>query len=91
MLSFAVFLFFSVTAIYLKPTEYRDFALGRIHEAAARNPDPQSQQMLQWLATPDGLFVSTIIAMGMILVVFLAIGTGSGALVAALANVRKRH
>jgi hypothetical protein len=90
VLSFGVFLFFFLAGIYFKPSEYRDFALGRIHEAAARNPDPQSQQMLQWLATPDGLVVSTVIAMGMILIVFLVIGMGSGALAVALGKDRKR-
>ncbi|HXA85821.1 MAG TPA: hypothetical protein VNZ47_12140 [Candidatus Dormibacteraeota bacterium] len=90
MLSFGVFLFFSLAAIYFKPTEYRDFVLGRIHEAAARNPDPQTQQTLQWLATPDGLIVSTVIAMGMILMVFLVVGLASGALAVALGKGRKR-
>jgi hypothetical protein len=90
ILSFSVFLFFSLAAIYFKPTEYRDFVLARIHEAAARNPDPQTQQTLQWLATPDGLVVSTVIAMGMILIVFLVIGTGCGALAVALGKDQKR-
>jgi hypothetical protein len=88
LLSFAVFLFFSLAAIYFKTTQYRDFVLSRIHEIAARNPDLQTQQMLQWFTTPDGLIVFTAIGLGMILMAFLIIGMGSGALAVALRKPR---
>jgi len=88
LLSFAVFLFFSLAAIYFKSTEYRDFVLSRIHEVAARNPDPQTQQMLQWFITPDGLIVFTAIGLGTVLMAFLIIGMGSGALAVALGKAR---
>jgi hypothetical protein len=89
-LSFAVFLFFSLAAIYFKTTQYRDFVLSRIHEIASRNPDPQTQQMLQWFVTPEGLIVFTAIGLGMILMAFLIIGMGSGALAVALGKPRNQ-
>jgi hypothetical protein len=90
LLSFGVFMFFSLAAIYFKPTEYRDFLLARIHEATLKNPDPQAQSTLQWLATPDGLIFSTVIALGMLLVMFLIIGMCSGALSVAAGKSRNR-
>jgi hypothetical protein len=90
LLSFGVFLFFSLAAIYFKSAEYRDFLLARIHEAAAKNPDPQAQSTLQWLATPEGLIFSTVIALGMLFTMFLIIGMFSGALSVAVGKPRNR-
>jgi hypothetical protein len=91
ILSFGVFLFFALAGIYLKSSEYREFLLARVHEAAARNPDPQNQQALQWLASPEGLIFFTVILMAMIFVIFLVIGMGSGALAVALGKNRKQY
>jgi hypothetical protein len=90
LFSFGIFLFFSLAAIYFKPTEYRDFMLARIHEAAAKNPDPQAQSSLAWLATPDGLILSTVLALGVFLILFLIIGMGTGALSVAVGKPRNR-
>jgi hypothetical protein len=90
LLSFTVFMFFFLAAIYFKTAEYRDFVLSRIHEIAARNPDPQSQQTLQWFSTPDGLIVFTAVCLGMILLAFLVVGMGSGALAVGLKNRQNR-
>ena len=51
----------------------------QIHQISAQNPDPQAQQMLQWFATPDGLITFTAIALVTILLICLAVGSGSGA------------
>jgi hypothetical protein len=90
LFSFGIFLFFSLAAIYFKPTEYRDFMLARIHEAAAKNPDPQAQSSLAWLATPDGLIFFTVLALGLLLILFLIIGMGTGALSVAMDKPRNR-
>ncbi|HEY4676554.1 MAG TPA: hypothetical protein VIJ01_05300 [Candidatus Angelobacter sp.] len=90
LLSFGTFLFFSLAAIYFKPTEYRDFMLARIHEAAANNPDPQAQTSLQWLATPDGLIFFTVLALGLLFILFLVVGMGTGALSVAMDKPQKR-
>ncbi|HXO38470.1 MAG TPA: hypothetical protein VN872_07520 [Candidatus Acidoferrum sp.] len=90
LLSFAFFLAFFLLSISFQHGQYRDIMVGRIHEIATQNPDPQAQQMLQWFATPDGLVVFTSIALVTILLICLAIGTGSGALAAALGKDRKQ-
>ena len=64
--------------------------IARINEIAAQNPDPQAQQMLQWFATPHGFIVFTAIGLVTILLIFLVIGMGSGALAVALGKARNR-
>jgi hypothetical protein len=90
LFSFGVFLFFVLAAIYFKPIEFRNFMLATIHQAAARNPDPQVQLMMQWFATPEGLIVSTVIVLGMLLIMFLVIGMTSGALAVAVGKPRNQ-
>jgi hypothetical protein len=46
--------------------------------------------MLQWFATPEGLIAFTAIALVTILLICLALGTGSGAVVIALRKSRGR-
>jgi uncharacterized membrane protein len=69
---------------------YRSLIVGKIQEAAAQTPDLQARQMMQWLATPEGLPVFLIMFLGMILVVFLLVGLASGALAARLGRNRPR-
>jgi hypothetical protein len=90
VLSFGFFLACFLATITLWRTQYREMMVARINEIAAQNPDPQAQQMTQWLATPHGLIVFTAMGLGTILLVFLVIGMGSGALAIALSKARKR-
>jgi len=55
-----------------------------IQDKAAQTPDLQARQMMQWFATPEGLTVFLGIALGMLLVLLLLVGLGSGALAARL-------
>jgi len=89
-LSFGFFLACFLATISLWRTQYREMMIARIHEIAAQNPDPQAQQMTQWFATPHGLIFLTAIGMGTILLAFLIIGMGSGALAIALGKARNR-
>lgn len=89
-LSFGFFLPCFLATITLWRTQYHEMMIARIHEIAAQNPDPQAQQMLQGLATPHGLIVFTAIGLGTILLIFLVIGMGSGALAVALGKARNR-
>ena len=82
ILSFA---FFLATVSLLWGT-YRPLIVNKIQEAAAQTPDAQTRQMMQWLATPEGLPVFLIMFMGMILVIFLLLGLASGALAARLSR-----
>ncbi|HEV8490766.1 MAG TPA: hypothetical protein VGR76_00795 [Candidatus Angelobacter sp.] len=89
-LSFGFFLACFLVTITVWRTQYRELMIARINEIAAQNPDPQAQQMLQELATPHGLIVFTAIGLGTILLIFLVIGMGSGALAVALGKSRNR-
>ena len=89
-LSFVFFLVPFFAALSLFWADFRNLMIGKIHEIAAQNPDPQSQQMAQWLATPDGLIAFTAIILGSTLLAFLIIGMGSGALAVALGRARNR-
>ena len=61
-----------------------------IQQRAAQSPDAQTQQMLQWFATTDGLITVTVIGLAFMLVVFLIVGLGSGALAVALGKSQNR-
>src|SRR5437868_14483038 len=89
-LSFGFFLACFLATITLWRTRYREVMIARINEIAAQNPDPQAQQMMQALATAHGLIVFTALGLGTILVIFLVIGMGSGALAVALGKARNR-
>jgi hypothetical protein len=90
VLSFGFFLACFLATITVWRTQYRELMIARINEIAVQNPDPQAQQMLQGLATPHGLIVFTAIGLGTILLIFLVIGMGSGALAIALGRARNR-
>jgi hypothetical protein len=80
LLSFTFFLVFFLVAIYLNQPKYREVIVSKVHEIAAQNTDPHAQPMLQWFATTDGLIAFTIMFLATILIFFLVIGMGSGAL-----------
>jgi uncharacterized BrkB/YihY/UPF0761 family membrane protein len=77
LLSFAAFLVFFLATF----SWYRPGMLDKIHEIAAQNPDPQSQQMMQWLATSNGLVVLAGVTLMFFLALFLIAGAVSGALI----------
>jgi hypothetical protein len=89
-LSFGFFLASFFAGLPLFWAEFHDLMIGKIHEIAVQNPDPQAQQMMQRLATPDGLIVLTAFSLGSILLVLLVIGMGSGAVAIALGRARNR-
>lgn len=89
-LSFGFFLASFFAGLSLFWADFHNVMIGRIHEIAAQNPDPQAQQMMQWFATPDGFVAFTAIGLGSILLIFLVIGMGSGALAVALGRARNR-
>jgi len=89
-MSFGFFLPCFLVTIAVWQTQYRELMIARINEIAAQNPDPQAQQMTQWFTTPHGLLVFTAMGLGTILLIFLVIGTGSGALAVALGKAGNR-
>ena len=89
-LSFLFFLPCFLVTITVWQAQYREMMIARINEIAVQNPDPQAQQMTQWFTTPHGLLVFTAMGLGTILLIFLVIGTGSGALAVALGKAGNR-
>jgi hypothetical protein len=90
LLSFTFFLAFFLISISFQRTQYHDLMVSQIQQISAQNPDPQAQQLLQWFTTPDGLIAFTAFALVTLLLLCLAVGSGSGALVGALRK-EKRH
>jgi hypothetical protein len=87
LLCFAFFLAYFLVGLSFLHAQYREVMVTQLHQLSAQNPDPQAQQMLQWFTTPDGLIAFTAFALFTLLLLCLALGSGSGALVGAL---RKR-
>jgi hypothetical protein len=90
LLSFAFFAAFFLVSISLQRTQYHDLMVSQINQISAQNPDPQAQHILQWFTTPDGLITFTAFALITLLLLCLALGSGSGALVGALRK-ENRH
>lgn len=90
LLSFAFFAAFFLVSISFQRTQYHDLMVSQIQQISAQNPDPQAQQILQWFTTPDGLIAFTVFALITLLLLCLALGSGSGALLGALRK-ENRH
>ena len=68
----------------------REQMLAYIQQSTARNSDPQVQQMLEYLKTPQGLALMMGLSLIVILVAFLAFSSAGGALAAALLRRKER-
>jgi hypothetical protein len=90
LLSFGFFLVFFLTGVFLNQARYREMIASIVQDLVAQAPDLQSQRMLQWFATPDGMITYTAILLALSLGFFLIIGSGSGALAVALGKARNR-
>jgi hypothetical protein len=90
VMSFGFFLACFLATITLWRTQYREMMIARINEIAAQNPDPHAQQMMQWITTPHGFIAFIAVSLGAILLVFIVIGMGSGALAITLGKARNR-
>jgi hypothetical protein len=90
LLSFVFFAVFFLAAVYLNQPKYHEIIVGKIQEIAAQNTDPQAQPVLQWFATSNGLITFTIMFLATVLIFFLLIGMGSGALAVTLGKARNR-
>ena len=92
-LGFGIFAIFTATEmlIFRSGGQLRDALLQAIQQSAARSSDPQAQQMLEYLKTPQGLalmMVLGLIVMGLAFLIFSSLG---GALAAALLRRKERH
>jgi hypothetical protein len=83
LLTFAILaLYFAGLAVY-DPSGYRQSIENSVHEAVARNPNPQAAQAAQMFSGTRGVALFTAMAMVFLLALMLTVGGASGALAAA--------
>jgi len=84
LLSFTSFLAFFLATLSWS----REVVLAKVHELAAKNPDPQIQAQMLWFATPAGFVAFTILTLMFFLTMFLIVGIASGALISRSSKMR---
>ena len=65
-------------------TKFREMLQQSMQQAAARNPDPNAQQVLAWMTSPAGLALMVTIVMVIFLIGFIALSSAGGAIGAKL-------
>ena len=70
--------------------ELRTALLDAVRQSAARSSDPQAQQMLEYLKTPQGLALVMVLGLLFMFVVFLIFSGLGGAIGAALLRRKER-
>jgi len=90
-IGFAIFALFTAVQllIFHSGSELRDAMLQAVEQAASRNPDPQAQQLLTYLKTPEGLGIVMALSLSVMLVGFLIFSSAGGALGAILLRPKK--
>jgi hypothetical protein len=78
------------TAIFHSGGELRAALLAAVEQAAARNPDPQAQQFLQYMKSPEGLALVMVLGLAMVFVIFLIFASLGGAVGAAMLRRKDR-
>lgn len=78
------------TAIFRSGGELRAALTQAVEQAAARNSDPQTQQMLQYLKTPQGLVVVMILGLIMMFFLFMILSSLGGMLGAVTLRSKER-
>lgn len=68
--------------------EMRDKMIEAIHRQQARNPDPEAQQMLNYLLTPHGLMLAMALGIVFMAVIFILL-SGVGGMISARLLRRK--
>ncbi len=86
LLTFFFFAVFLLVGAFLNPAKYSEIVAGIVQQMAARNPDPnpQTQQMLQWFGPPHGIAHFTTMYLVEFLIFFMVISSLIGALAVAL-------
>ena len=69
----------------------REDLIAGVEQAAARNPDPQTHQVVEFLKSPQGVVLLLSMALITTLVAFVIFSGLGGALGAALLRRRKEH
>ena len=78
------------TAVLHNGGELRAQMLKAIEQAAARNSEPQAQQMLQYMKSPEGLALMMVLGLAFMFVIFLIFSSLGGAVGAAILHRKDR-
>ena len=92
MIGFGIFSLLTAleTLIFRSGGELRAALLQAVDQAAARNSEPQAQQMLEYLKSPQGLAVVMVMGFIVMFFLFLVLSTLGGVLGAALLRRKGR-
>lgn len=93
MLGFVIFAIFTAieVLVFHSGGELRSALLEAVQQSAARNPDPQAQQIVEYLKSPSGLALVMALGLAVMLVLFLLLSSASGAIGAAWVRRRGRY
>lgn len=89
LISFVFYAMFFLTPA--SQARLHELVITTVQERAAQAPDQQSQQILQWFATPHGFIAITAFILAVILAIFLIIGIASGAMTIAFTKAPNRN
>ena len=96
LLGFAFFALFTAaylaiaTVIFHQGEQIRATLRYALDQAAARNPDPAAQAIVQWVQTPEGLALAVVFSLFLFLLAFLLFSIAGG-IFAATVGRRKLH
>jgi len=96
LMGFAFFALF--TSVYLaiatvvlhQGEQIRAMLRAVLDQAAARNPDPGAQAIVQWVQTPEGLALAVVFSLFLFLLAFLLFSIAGG-IFAATVGQRRLH
>lgn len=91
LLSFSFFMVFAGIHMVLNRAVVRASILKTVQEQMSRNPDPGIQPVLNWMATPAGIFFMVALTVIVLLALFVALATVTGTLTAAISGDRNRR
>jgi hypothetical protein len=91
-LGFGIFaILISIEVVVFRAGEdLRKTLLEAVRQSAARSPDPQAQQMLEYLKTPQGLALVMVLGLIVMFLIFLIFSSLGGAVGAALLRRKDR-
>ena len=88
-LGFVLFGVLTAATAYLDQEKFRSLMIELVRRAQARNPDPQTQQALEYFATPHGFAVMLVLLALFACIMFILL-SGLGGAISASIGRRKR-
>ena len=88
--AFVFWLLFQVVVVTARGTdEFRRQLMQQMQEAAAKNPDPNAQRVIQQMSTPEGVAIVITIMVVVVLAAFIVFGVVGGTVGASLWGKRQ--